>query len=48
MHNVLFSVVFIKHGGGAKVLYPSVRTYTYICTSGCVSRDNDIDVRQRQ
>ena len=30
MHSVLFSVVYIKRGGGAKSLYPSIRTYTYI------------------
>ena len=30
MHSVLFSVVYIKHGGGVKALYPSIRTYTYM------------------
>ena len=30
MHSVLFSIVYIKHGGGAKALYPSIiRIYTY-------------------
>ena len=29
MHNVLFSVVYIKRGG-AKALNPSIRTYTYM------------------
>ena len=40
MHNVLFSVVYIKCGGGAKALNLSIRTYTYICTSArmCVER----------
>ena len=50
MHNVLFFVEYIKRGGGAWALYRSIRTYTYIHirTSGCVSRDNDVDARQRQ
>ena len=30
MHNVLFSIVRIKRGGGAKTLYPTKRTYTYM------------------
>ena len=30
MHNVLFSVVYLKRGGGAKALNPSIRTYTYM------------------
>ena len=30
MHNVLFSIVCIKRGGGAKVLYPFIRKYTYM------------------
>ena len=30
MRNVLFSIVCIKRGGGAKALYPSIRTYTYM------------------
>ena len=27
MRNVLFSIVCIKRGGGAKALYPSIRIY---------------------
>ena len=30
MHSVLFSVVYIKRGRGAKALNPSIRTYTYM------------------
>ena len=30
MHNELFSVVCVKCSGGAKALYPSIRTYTYM------------------
>ena len=30
MHNVLFSVVYIKRGGEAEALNPSIRTYTYM------------------
>ena len=30
MHNVLFSVVYIKRGEGAKALNPSIRTYRYV------------------
>ena len=30
MHNVLFSVEYIKRGGRAKALNPSIRTYTYM------------------
>ena len=50
MHNVLFSVVYIKLGGGAKALNLSIRTYTriYAPQLGCVSRNNDVDARQRQ
>ena len=48
MHSALFSVIYIKRGGEAKALYLFTRTYTYKCTSGCVSRDNDVDARQRQ
>ena len=29
MHNVFFSVAYIKSGGGAKALHLSIRTYTY-------------------
>ena len=35
MHNVLFSVVYIKRGGGAKALYSSTRTYTYMHLMMC-------------
>ena len=38
MHNVLFSVVYIKRVGGAKALYPSIRTYTYVHLRMCVER----------
>ena len=30
MHNVLFSFVYTKRGGGAKALNPSISTYTYM------------------
>ena len=38
MHNVLFSIVYIKRGGGAKALYPSTHTYTYMHLRMCVER----------
>ena len=38
MHNVLFSVVDIKRGGGTKALNPSIRTYTYMHLRMCVVR----------
>ena len=38
MQSVLFSVVYIKRGGGAKALYPSIRTYTYMHLRMCVER----------
>ena len=39
MHNVLFSVVYIKRGGGAKALNLSIRTYTYMHLSWDVCRE---------
>ena len=30
MYNELFSVVYIKRGGGAKALNQYIRTYTYM------------------
>ena len=48
MHNVLFSIVCIKRVGGAKALYSPVRTYTYVYAPQDVSKDNDVDARQRQ
>ena len=38
MHNVLFSVVYIKRGGEAKTQYPSIRIYTYMHLNMCVER----------
>ena len=38
MHNVLFSVVCIKRGGGAKALYLSIGTYTFMHLRICVER----------
>ena len=38
MHSVLFSVVYIKRGGGANALNPSTRTYTYMHLMMCVER----------
>ena len=38
MHNVLFSIVCIKCDGGAKALYPSIRTHTYIHLKICIER----------
>ena len=38
MHSVLFSVVYIKRGGGVKALYLSIRTYTYMHFKMCVER----------
>ena len=38
MHNVFFSVAYIKSGGGAKALHPSIRTYTYMHLRMCVER----------
>ena len=49
MHNVLFSVVYIKRGGGAKGTKPIyTHIHVYAPQLGCVSRDNDVDARQRQ
>ena len=39
MYSVLFSVIYIKRGGGAKALYIHLYAHTRICTSGCVSKD---------
>ena len=44
MHKVLFSVVCIKRGGGAKTLYSSIRKCMYIIYA---SRDNNVGTRQR-
>ena len=38
MHSELFSVVYIKRGGGAKALYPFIRIYTYMHHRICVKR----------
>ena len=38
MYSVLFSVVYIKRGGGAKALYPFIRPYTYMYPRMCVER----------
>ena len=38
MHSVLFSIVYINRGGGAKALYPSIRTYKYKHLRMCVER----------
>ena len=38
MQSVLFSVIYIKRGGGAKAVYSSVRTYTYMHLRMCVER----------
>ena len=38
MHNVLVYVIYIKRGEGAKALYPSIRTYTYVHLGMCVER----------
>ena len=38
MHNVLCSIVCINRGGGAKALYPSIRTYMYMHLRMCVAR----------
>ena len=38
MHSVLFSVVYIKRDGGAKTLYPSIRTYMSMHLRMCVER----------
>ena len=38
MHNVLFSIVYIKRGGEAKALYLSIRTHTNIHLRMCVER----------
>ena len=38
MHSVLFSIVYIKRGGGAKALYPSIRTYSCMHLKMCVER----------
>ena len=38
MHCVLFSVVYIKRGGGAKALYPSIRTHTYMHHRMCIEK----------
>ena len=49
MHNILFSVVCIKRGGGAKAQYIHLYTYIYtrIYTSKYVSKNNDVNTRQR-
>ena len=39
MHNVLFSVVYMERGGGARALNLSIRTYTYMCTSARMCRE---------
>ena len=38
MYNVLLFIVCIKRGGGAKALYPSIHTYTYMHIRMCVER----------
>ena len=38
MHNVFFSLVCIKRGGGAKALDPSIRTYAYMHLRMCVEK----------
>ena len=50
MHNVLFSVVYIKRGGGAKALNPCIYTHIHVYAPQLrfVSRDNDVDARQQQ